>query len=352
MGGRSNGAYVARWGPCHPSETTAIKRLMFAGLATLVVLLPGPSAVQAASCNGASHTPHLRKGTVSPSSAVAGSTFRFAVTYSDTANCEPTRIVVRIPGLGTYHLRASATNYVDGVRFSRKVRISAPGRYDYAFAVTSGSGGGEKSARLRSVTPATFKVTARPAPTPTPEPTPKPTIAPSPAPSPPPTKVATPVPATPSPTAKPTRKARSHKPTPSASPSEKGGAGQGSGETSPSPNAVAGHSSATPEPETVVAPFELDLPEGSLRVVEAALATAGGLALFLVLVPRRRRLAAVVAAAGSLGPPSSDADPPASGGSVLAADDASAAVLPDEATLPRWLRPSVQEARYGRRRID
>ena len=88
-----------------------------------------------------------------------------------------------------------------------------------------------------------------------------------------------------------------------------------------------------------------------------ATATAGGLALFLILAPRRRRPEEpVVAEAGPTGgePPARAPRPPAEA-QILAEQ-----VPPEEANIPRWLRPSVQAgrtsgqrgARMNTRRLD
>jgi hypothetical protein len=78
-----------------------------------------------------------------------------------------------------------------------------------------------------------------------------------------------------------------------------------------------------------------------------ATATAGGLALFLVLAPRRRKPnEPVVAEAGVTGPESPARAPrPAAEAQILAEQ-----VPPEEANIPRWLRPSVQAGRTSGQR--
>jgi hypothetical protein len=87
-----------------------------------------------------------------------------------------------------------------------------------------------------------------------------------------------------------------------------------------------------------------------------ATATAGGLALFLVLAPRRRKPSEpIVAEAGPIGGEPPRAPRPAAEAQILAEQ-----VPPEEANIPRWLRPSVQAgrtsgqrgARMNTRRLD
>jgi hypothetical protein len=77
----------------------------------------------------------------------------------------------------------------------------------------------------------------------------------------------------------------------------------------------------------------------SLLVGAWATATAGGLALFLYLAPRRRqqRQPAFAHAEAGASLPSNHPSP---------ARERQSDLPPDEAKLPRWLRPSVQAARH------
>lgn len=77
-----------------------------------------------------------------------------------------------------------------------------------------------------------------------------------------------------------------------------------------------------------------------------ATATAGGLALFLVLAPRRRKAnEPVVAEAGTPVESTPRAPRPAAEAQILAEQ-----VPPEEANIPRWLRPSVQAGRTSGQR--
>ena len=64
----------------------------------LTILLAGPAPAGAASCNGASHTPALSNGTVSPGSGTPSTNFAFSVTYRDSGGCAPSSVVVVISG--------------------------------------------------------------------------------------------------------------------------------------------------------------------------------------------------------------------------------------------------------------
>ena len=70
-----------------------MKRLLFALSATVAVLLPAGSPVQAASCNGASHEITLSNGRANPGSGTTSTTITFSVVYADTAGCPPSVMV-------------------------------------------------------------------------------------------------------------------------------------------------------------------------------------------------------------------------------------------------------------------
>jgi hypothetical protein len=84
----------------------------------------------------------------------------------------------------------------------------------------------------------------------------------------------------------------------------------------------------------------------SLLIGGWATATAGGLFLFLFLAPRRRQPEPVLAEAGAEEFITTDT-PPAPPAPAPEAE--AEQVLPEEANMPRWLRPSVQAARRGQR---
>jgi hypothetical protein len=155
-------------------------------LAGIVIVLGiavlAPRQAAAASCAGPSHTMTLSAGTVSPGTGTAGSRFTFSVSYADSRGCAPDRIVVAIPGVGTYPL-SLASGDLTGAVFSARVSLPA-GRWPYTFEATSGTGVGTQTATFASVQPSQVVVLA---PTSQPNPTPKPTPIPPPQPSPMPT---------------------------------------------------------------------------------------------------------------------------------------------------------------------
>jgi hypothetical protein len=83
---------------------------------------------------------------------------------------------------------------------------------------------------------------------------------------------------------------------------------------------------------------------GSLSLLVGAWATAtgGGLAFFLYLAPRRRRRQPALADAGS----GEAAGVQLTSTRPSAVTERQSDLAPDEAKLPRWLRPSVQAARH------
>ena len=90
----------------------------------LTILLAGPAPAGAASCNGASHTPALSNGTVSPGSGTTSTNFAFSVTYRDSGGCAPSSVVTVVSGIGTLAMSASGSNWKAGVTFSaRLVRV-------------------------------------------------------------------------------------------------------------------------------------------------------------------------------------------------------------------------------------
>lgn len=336
--------------PSPSTEETNIKSLLVGALlAAAVVLLPGPGLVSAASCNGASHEPGLSSGGVVPGSAVAGSTFRFSVTYRDTGNCAPNYVRVRINGVGTFSMSGGSKDWDGGVRFTRAVRLTSVGSHAYVFLASSGSGNGQKSVQLSNVRPRTVVVEA---PKPTPTPTPKPTAVPTPRPTVAPTRTpkAT-AQATRRPTASPdaaqTKRPRASR-QPSASPTEAAVMG-------PGPTQRPGGFRWLPHPRYTPSSgfdlFNLRLDSTVVRVGQWGALTAGGLALLLLLSARRgddRRERLAVARTGL--PVPAEAPVVSTAVATAAPEDAPEAPLSrrDEANMPRWLRPSVQAGREGR----
>jgi uncharacterized membrane protein YgcG len=194
-----------------------------AGLAFGLALIAGSlvmtvSPVDAASCSGASHKTTLSSGKATPGSGSTSTTFTFTVQYADTAGCKPSSVVLLIPGLSSKAMTTSGTSFRTGVVF-RVTRQLPAGLWSYSFQAVSGTGAGQRTVTLTSVTPGSVSVIA-PTPTPTPTPTPKPTPKPTPVPTPQPTPAPTPRPtpgATPAPTPRPTAA-----PTPGPTPSPPG----------------------------------------------------------------------------------------------------------------------------------
>ena len=161
-----------------------MKRFVIALVATIAVLLPAGSLVQAASCNGASHQPMLSNGSANPGSGSVGTPITFSVVYADTAGCVPSSLTVTVTGVGSFGMSTSGTNFTAGVTYLVTLAIPA-GSHTYWFDTTSGTGGGEKSMTLTAVQPGAVVIT-NPTQAPTPVPPPPPPPAPQPAPVPPP----------------------------------------------------------------------------------------------------------------------------------------------------------------------
>ena len=343
-------------------------------VATCVVLLPTATPVRAASCNGASHEVSLSRGVASPSSGTTATSIRFSAVFEDNAGCDPISITVTISGVGTFPLTADGAATSGGTTYERVMTLPV-GLRTYFFSATSGTGKGEVTVQLTSVSPTSITITAPPPP-PTPVPTPKPP-APTPVPTPRPTVAPTPKPpaqpaSTPAPTPTPAPAAPetpdpSDDPSPSPSPS-----GPAASDDGPS-----GNPSAEPEPsETDGAPVvpgagPLDpdrgtasgsspLPDWLLPWMLFGLVSGG---LFFVLARRRRSeeeapttvtMTGVAAASVSAEapvpavtplPPMRELIPPVDPNLLREADD-DPGPRPDEENIPRWLRPSVREARF------
>jgi hypothetical protein len=381
-----------------------MRRSLLASVAILVgLLLPAAPPVQAASCNGASHpAPVLSDGRATPGTGTTATVITFSVRYTDSSNCPASAVTVTVSGLVPLTLLRGAGDPVSGQTFSRNATLPAGSR-TYSFHATSGSGPGEKSTTLTQVSPARVVITA-PTPVPTPTPTPRPTPVPTPKPTPaptappvawtPPPAVSTPPPAAvppatdPDPTPDPS-------PTPSPSPSPTPDATAAVAVTpSPTPEAIAAgplHDSWLPAPGRgqsgprspeggggtgrlrLDAPFAIPWP---LVLITAF--SGGGLAAVFVPLLRRRStdasheaptlgfLSAPLAEAGPITvaaaatataaefprvtplPPMRELVPPVDYNLLAEVDDGrSSGPRPDEAGIPRWLRPSVREARGG-----
>lgn len=340
-----------------------MKRILFALTATIAMLLPAGSPVQAASCNGASHDITLSNGRANPGSGTTGTAITFSVTYADTAGCVPSSVTVTVAGAGTFVLTRSGSNFTAGVTYSKTMTLGA-GSHSYSFTATSGSGGGLKAATFAAVRPAAVVISAPTARPPAPTPAPAPIPPPQPAPVPPPVVPAPVPPPVPPATASPTPTATS------------------SATASPTASATPGAPSPTgPEPtQPMLGPLEADrglwamsqagfgasaagfeLPLLGTLVAYLA-ATAAGLAFFALLVRRRRDtesapIGMTLATASSSPafverrvtplPPMRELIPPVNP-NLLSEGDEPTGPLPDEAGLPRWLRPSVRSGRRTR----
>ena len=311
----------------------------------------GASPPSCSSKNG--HNLVLSAGKATPSSGTTTTTFTFSVKYADTGGCAPNWVRVSISNAGgiPFPMSGSGTTYKAGVTFTYSLQLSA-GTHTYSFAAESGTGLGRKSFVLTTVSPTSVVVTVAPTPTPQPTPSAVPTPKPTPKPTPVPTANPTASPAgTVSPTgtpastprATPVNKPPRQTPVPSAAggvaaPSA-GGAGSQPEDQAPG---ASGSQAGSP------ASFGYSGGFGQFPWLMGgwATATAGGLVLFLFMAQRRRQPEEALATAGPEEMPPSEA-PPASPASepAVSAD----VEHPEEANIPRWLRPSVQAARRGQR---
>ena len=339
-------------------------------VATCVVLLPTATPVQAASCNGASHQMTLSRGTVSPSSGTTATAVTFSATYQDNAGCDPISVTVTISGVGTFPLSEAGAAPSGGTTYARTMALPL-GVRTYFFSATSGSGKGEVTVQLTNVSPSQITITAPPPP-PTPVPTPKPPP-PTPAPTPPPTVAPTPkppppAPSTPAPTPDPTSAAPetpapSDEPEPSASEPATSEEPSSAQSNSPQPSGTDG---APAFPGT--GPLGPDrgtasggsLPDWLMPWMLFAIVSGG---LFFVLARRRRspeeapttvtmtaHATAAVSAEAPVPavtplPPMRELIPPVDPNLLREADEDSGP-RPGEEDIPRWLRPSVRDARF------
>lgn len=347
-----------------------MKRFLIALVATIAVLLPAGSPVQAASCNGASHQPMLSNGSANPGSGSVGTLITFSVVYADNAACVPTSLTVTVTGVGTFGMSTSGTDFTAGVTYLVTVAMPA-GSHTYWYGATSGSGAGDKSVTLTAVQPGAVFITD-PTQAPTPVPPPPPPPAPQPAPAPPAPQPA-PVPPVIVPPPPPPTEPATESPSASATASPSSSPTTTPTEAAPSPTSpdptvdvlpaakVVGRGPA-PKPSASSLFGGSDLP--LLGTVMAYFwATAAGLTLFAFLVRRRKAsepgpLTVALASPGVPAtsspvehrvtplPPMRELIPPVN--PYLLDVEEGPGPLAGEADLPRWLRPSVRSGRRTR----
>ena len=366
-----------------------MKRLLRALAATFIVLSLAATPVAAASCKGKSHQPSLADGRATPGSVSFGAPITFSVRYADTGGCVPSAVEVTIDGVGTFTMSTADTDLVAGVTYTWVTTLPV-GSYAYDFSATSGQGGGQMTVGLGVVAPTRVAVTPPPPP-PTPAPTPVPTPratpqppAPTAPPQPPPTagsggSTPAPAPATPqgagstpgataaassSPEASPTS-ASTPAPDPLASPTPEpssdavgGPVGGGTvGGSTDGTDGAGGPTTGSPGEEPTGSPVVLGL--GAVLV-----AALGGVAFWLLAGRRRRRQSPAGQQPGVAGtlhtdtagdepptvtplPPMRELVPPPV--NLVTLDEGTDRVepTPDEVDMPRWLRPSLRQARQG-----
>jgi hypothetical protein len=368
-----------------------MRRIACCVVATLIVLLPAATPVRAASCKGASHAVTLSGGAATPGSGTSATSVTFSVRYASNANCAPGSVTVAITGVGTFPMASASATYDDGVVFSRALTLPV-GEHPYRFSVTSGSGVGEQTVILTSVNPDAVVITAptpKPTPSPTPVPTPRPTVAPTPVPTPAPTPVPQPAggPGAPAPGGAPgSGSTPSIGASPEASPEGSPGGAPSSGPRSAEPSAAPGdeeHDSWIGAPlgaggggaggPVTPGPIDSDVAGTALPVFLSV--TAGlGLLLLAGMLARRRSERERVPSLAHAGPTIVGADglttpvplpddgtvphvrplppmreliPPVNPALLLEDDGERSDPNPEEAGIPRWLRPSVREARFA-----
>ena len=379
-----------------------IKRTAFTLAATLVLLLPAAPPVHAASCRGASHAVTLSAGAASPRSGTTATGITFSVHYSSNAGCAPSSVTVDIAGVGTYSLDSGGSDYAGGETFTRTMTLPV-GVHAYTFGATGGTGRGEQSIILTSVNPDAVAITApTPSPTPVsppPPPTPKPAAPPpstpapaAPAPAAPGGSTSTPAPVmagaiTPPSTPAPgSDVAPAGSPDPSGAPSgEPTPAGPAASDKPPdehdswigAPIFSGGDTPTSPDKAALLGDDEGGSAVGLLLSVTAAM----GMLLVAILLARRRSrhdepvpagVAATMAEADHAIPTIPLSVPIPDDGPVPAVrplppmreliPPVNPALLdeeavpnegdgphaaPDERGIPRWLRPSVREARFA-----
>jgi hypothetical protein len=298
-------------------------------LALLLAMTAGSTPAFAASCFGASHKATLTSEGVTPNSGDTSTLFKFKVRYSDNAGCLPASVTLGIPGVGNFAMAAQGGS---GTSYQRETKLPA-GTFAYTYTAITGTGKGYEEVSLSSTTSVTV---SPPPPPPAPAATPKPTPAPA---------VATPapvavVPATPQPT--PVPPAAVAVTSPSAAEASAPAPAPASPRASSTPRAAARGAAGSPRPPADsptlgASPDTLPLP----WLVAWLVATAGGLALFMAMGGGALPLATAGARQSDDDRP--DPEPPATGGPPSPRRRTQTA---DESQIPRWLRPSVQAARY------
>jgi outer membrane biosynthesis protein TonB len=307
--------------------------------------------------------------TVSPTTAVVGTQITFTVKFTDTNNHAPLSVTVAVDGVSQAMNPPVSPNYSTGAVYSFSGNTYAPGKHTVVFSATNWR---NNPATGSPLTGPSFTISAA---APTPTPTPKPTPTPAPTPTPTPKPVVTPAPTpkpivTPAPTPRPVITPRPVTPAPTPAPTPV---------VTPVPatstpsglGAVAGNLGAGGSPNSSGSPTSSQSPDGLLAVAAAegsgAIVKSGGgpaadlgdhsvpvdAALvaplmgtvaafvtgfaFLIFFKRRRRNepVPVEAAAGS----------GARAGVGYQVMAAAAPIAADEALMPRWRRPSLQQVR-------
>lgn len=256
-----------------------------------------PPPVAALSCSGA-HQILLDRGVVAPGSGTTATSFVFSVRYRDTANCAPRVVNLRIPGVGTFGMGTTGTNFKAGVVFTRALVLPV-GKWAYSFAAASGVRAGAKSVVQGTVKPTRVAVSKQ-GPTATPAATPKPGSATTP-------------------------------PSPSGSGGPTGATAAPSPTGSRRPGTAPGSTGGDDDDGFgVMIPAIFGGPVGGIVGPWMAL-TGAGIAIFFFMIRRRNESPVGMAAA------------PLSTG--MGTGTARPAPFGDDAAVPRWLRPSLQAAR-------
>jgi hypothetical protein len=159
---------------------------------------------------------------VSPNPGVVGGTVTFQVIYTDAGHVAPRSVRYSLDGATSITISPpSPADWTHGVTYTVTVASpAATGSHTVVFRATDSAG--------RSVTatsPVTFQINPKPTPTPSPKPTPTPSPKPTPTPTPTPTKAPTPTPVptpvpTPAPTAVPTQAPTPPPPAPTNAPTK------------------------------------------------------------------------------------------------------------------------------------